>query len=407
MMSIPNINASWLINPATQSVFSLLDDAGFCGRVVGGAVRNTLLGQPISDIDFAVTARPEQVIELARQAGIKSIPTGLAHGTVTLMVEGEAYELTTLRRDVETNGRHAVVAFTDSWREDAARRDFTMNALYVGAGGKVYDPLNGYSDLDKRRVAFIGRADARIEEDYLRILRFFRFYAQYGSGDIDHIGLEACIRGGHGLAQVSGERIHAELLKMLVAPNAAGAVQALYDSGLFLQIFQQVPRLHRFYSMIAIEKAFALKFDEVMRLAALFVAISEDVIGLDARLRLSKQERQKLGWFVSWQDFDFLDDKALLEVLYYHGQDAVYYGFLGYMLKRQGAGLSGGFYRETLQRILGWQHPTFPLKGQDLIEVGVKSGKALGVQLRALERIWLDSHFSLSREELLRLVRSE
>src|SRR6185312_6892628 len=205
--------ADWLARRETQAVFAALAAKGFAARAVGGAVRNALLGCPVVDVDIATPARPEQVIAAAQAAGLAAVPTGLAHGTVTVIAAHVAHEVTTLREDVEAHGRHATVAFTDDWAADARRRDFTINALYCSAGGEVFDPLSGYADLMARRVRFIGDAGERIREDYLRILRFFRFTAAYGEGPPDRPALDACVRERAGLAVLSGERMREEMLR--------------------------------------------------------------------------------------------------------------------------------------------------------------------------------------------------
>ena len=199
-------------------------------------MRNTLLGLPVTEIDLATTAVPEKVMALAEQAGLKAVPTGIDHGTVTIIANGVPFEVTTLRRDVETFGRHAKVAFTTSWEEDAARRDFTLNALYADRDGEVFDPLGGLADLAAGQVRFIGDAEARIKEDYLRILRFFRFHAYYGKGAMDQAGLKAAVRLRGGLEQLSAERVGGELRRILVAPGAWPAIEALYDYGLLTGI---------------------------------------------------------------------------------------------------------------------------------------------------------------------------
>ena len=209
-------DAEWLKRPETACVFAALAAPGVETRAVGGAVRNTLLGLKVTEIDLATTALPEQVMTLARKAGLKAVPTGIEHGTVTVIADGVPFEVTTLRRDVETFGRHATIAFTDNWEEDARRRDFTINALYAGSDGTVFDPLSGYADLVAGRVRFIGDAEARIKEDYLRILRFFRFNAYYGKGPLDPDGLQAAVKLRGGMEQLSAERVARR------APAAAG-----------------------------------------------------------------------------------------------------------------------------------------------------------------------------------------
>ena len=218
--------AEWLKRRETSAVFGALQGDRIETRAVGGAVRNALLGLPVTEIDLATTAEPESVMALAQEAGLKAVPTGIDHGTVTVIADGLPFEVTTLRRDVETFGRHAKIAYTTSWEEDAKRRDFTLNALYADRDGKVFDPLGSYDDLAAGRVRFIGDAEARIKEDFLRILRFFRFHAYYGKGDMDAAGLKAAVKLRAGLEQLSAERVAGELRRILVAPQAPRAVEA-------------------------------------------------------------------------------------------------------------------------------------------------------------------------------------
>ena len=227
-----SIKADWLGEPALQAVFDALEQEGDGARVVGGAVRNTLLGVAVSDIDIATTAEPATVIRRVEAAGLKAVPTGVDHGTVTVVSGGRPFEVTTLREDVETHGRHATVRFGRNWQHDAARRDFTMNALYAARDGTLFDPVGGLPDLAARRVRFIGEADRRIREDYLRILRFFRFHAQYGEGAPDAEGLAAVARLKDGLAGLSAERIGAEMRKLVGARGAVATLEAMLDAGI-------------------------------------------------------------------------------------------------------------------------------------------------------------------------------
>ena len=261
--------------PAAR-VLALLNGDGEEARVVGGAVRNALLKIPIGDIDIATTALPDEVIRRAKAAGIKSVPTGIEHGTVTLVVEAQPFEVTTLREDTETFGRKAKVAFGRDWVRDAERRDFTINGLSVDADGVVHDHVGGLADIAARRVRFIGDADQRIAEDYLRILRFFRMHAAYGAGEPDRAGYLACIGGRAGLASLSAERVRMEMLKLLVAEGASGAVTAMADGGLLLPIFGGVTYTGPFAAMIAAERALGLAPNAVRRLGALAVAVTED-----------------------------------------------------------------------------------------------------------------------------------
>src|SRR6202171_1078773 len=247
-------DAPWLKSGPTARVLGLLNGDGEEARVVGGAVRNALLQIPPGDIDIATTALPDEVIRRARAAGIKSVPTGIEHGTVTLVVDGQPFEVTTLRENPETSGRKARVAFGRDWVTDARRRDFTINGLSVDADGVVHDHVGGLDDIAARRVRFIGDPNQRIAEDYLRILRFFRIHAAYGSGEPDRAGYLACIAARAGLASLSAERVRMEMLKLMVAQGAAGAIAAMVDGGLLLPIFGGVAYAGPFTAMITAER---------------------------------------------------------------------------------------------------------------------------------------------------------
>jgi len=293
--SIPSLaNAEWLQRPATAAVFAALEAEGAQARVVGGAVRNALMGLPVKDIDMATTALPAEVMRLAQAAGLQAVPTGFEHGTVTVVAEHVPVEVTTLRRDIETFGRHARVTFTQDWSEDARRRDFTMNALYCASDGTVHDPLGGYPDLAARRVRFIGAARERIREDYLRILRFFRFFASYDPAPVpDAEGLAAAIGEKAGLVQLSGERIRAELLLLLAAPRAVEAIGIMEEAQLIeplLGVRGDVGKLER---LVAIETALGRDPDPVLRLAALATGAAPEA--LQARLKLSAAEAARLA----------------------------------------------------------------------------------------------------------------
>src|SRR5437899_6491281 len=283
-------DAPWLRSGPTARVLELLSGNGEEARVVGGAVRNALLKIPIGDVDIATTALSDEVIRSAKAAGIKSVPTGIDHGTVTLVVDARPFEVTTLREDTETFGRKARVAFGRDWMRDAERRDFTINGLSVDAGGVVHDYVGGLADIAERRVRFIGNPAERIAEDYLRILRFFRIHAAYGTGEPDRAGYLACIGGRAGLASLSAERVRMEMLKLMVAPGAAGAIAAMADSGLLQEIVGGVTYTGTMSAMIEVERMLGLPADATRRLAALAVAVTEDARRVAARLRLSNAE---------------------------------------------------------------------------------------------------------------------
>jgi len=287
-------NAPWLASGPLARLLGVLNRDGEEARPIGGAVRNALLGEPVQEIDIATTALPDEVMRRAQQAHFKPVPTGIDHGTVTVVVDGHPLEVTTLREDVETFGRKARVAFGRDWVKDAERRDFTMNGLSVDAGGVVYDYVGGIADAKARCVRFIGAPDQRIAEDYLRILRFFRIHAAFGAGEPDRDGYLACIRGRAGLATLSAERARMEMLKLLVAQGASAAALAMVDAGLLQAIIGGVAYAGPFEAMIAIERTLGLPASPTRRLAALTVAVTEDAKRVATRLRLSNAEAKAL-----------------------------------------------------------------------------------------------------------------
>jgi poly(A) polymerase len=385
----------WLDRPATQAVFAALAARGFTTRAVGGAVRNALVGRPVADVDLATDARPEEAMRAAEAGGLKAIPTGLAHGTVTAVSEGHAYEITTLRKDVETHGRHATVAFTDDWTEDARRRDFTINALYCGADGTIFDPLGGYPDLAARRVRFIGSACERIREDYLRILRFFRLTADFAEGPADAEGLAACVRERAGLAILSAERVRVELLRLLAAhrgPEIAGLMQ---DYGLLPGVLGAAPRPALLARLAAIEAGLGLAPDAVLRLAALAVEIPEDAERLRERLRLSNGETSKL-LSIAGRVPDIGPTAPEREAkLYLHlwGQ-SVYRDRVLILWARSGDAPRCDSWRRRFDLPDRWQRPSFPLRGADVLALGVPAGPRVGEILSALQAWWMDEGFA-------------
>ncbi|WP_044418180.1 CCA tRNA nucleotidyltransferase, partial [Rhodopseudomonas palustris] len=314
-------SAPWLESGPAARMLALLNGDGEEARVIGGAVRNALLALPIGDVDIATTALPGEVVRRAKAAGIKSVPTGLEHGTITLVLDGQPFEVTTLREDVETFGRKAKVAFGRDWVRDAQRRDFTINGLSVSADGVVHDHVGGLDDIAARRVRFIGDPDQRIAEDYLRILRFFRIHAAYGAGEPDRAAYLACIRGRAGLSTLSAERIRMEMLKLMVADGALASVVAMGEAGLLLAVFGGVAFLGPFAAMIAAERALGLDADPVRRLGALAVAVTEDARRLAQRLRLSKVETKRLDSMGHrWWRLAGMDDATARRRLYRLGE---------------------------------------------------------------------------------------
>ena len=396
--------AAWLQQAETQAVLGALSAAGHDARIVGGAVRNALLGEPVTDIDIATTATPEQVTAAALAAGLGTAPTGLAHGTVTVIADGVPFEVTTLREDVETFGRHARVAFTAAitadWAADARRRDFTINALYCDRDGHVSDPLGGLDDLAARRIRFIGDARERIREDALRILRFFRFNAHYGRDAPDRDGLAACAAERALLAHLSAERVRAELLKLLAAPGAAPAIAVMFEHGFIVDLLGRAPRIGLLEQLVALDAVAQRPADPLLRLSVLAVAVDEDRDHLAARLRLSRAERD---------DLVIVDPRLLgLVALDTAGQHRALYAIGAVRWRRltmagaAGAGTDEARaawdkLRELADR---WQVPRFPLGGRDALALGLKPGPQIGSLLADLEADWIAEDFAAGPAEL-------
>jgi poly(A) polymerase len=392
--------APWLRSGPVARVLALLNGEGEEARVVGGAVRNTLLKLPVADIDIATTALPDEVIRRARAANIKSVPTGIQHGTVTLVIEGQPFEITTLREDVETFGRRAKVAFGRDWVRDAQRRDFTINGLSLDADGVVHDHVGGLEDIKTRRVRFIGDPDQRIAEDYLRILRFFRIHAAYGAGEPDRAGTMACIRGRAGLAALSAERVRMEMLKLMVADGALAAVNAMSDGGLLLAVLGGVAFLGPFAAMIAAERSLGLGPDPVRRLGALGVAVTEDARRLTLRLRLSNVETKRLDSMGHrWWRLAGMDEATARRRLYRLGE-ARFHDRLMLAWARAGRDADPAPWRKLIALPQRWQVPVFPLKAADFIGRGFAEGPALGHLLKLAEDAWLAADFPLGEPAL-------
>src|SRR6202043_3002144 len=367
-------DAPWLKSGPAARVLQLLNRNGEQARVVGGAVRNALLKIPTGDIDIATTALPDEVIRRARAAGIKSVPTGIEHGTVTLVVDGQPFEVTTLREDIETFGRKAKVAFGRDWARDAERRDFTINGMSVDVNGVVHDYVGGLDDIAAKRVRFIGDPDRRIVEDYLRILRFFRIHAAYGAGEPDRDGYLACIRLRAGLATLSAERVRMEMLKLVIADGAAGAVAAMADGGLLLPILGGIGYTGPFAAMISAERLLGLKPDAVRRLGALAVAVTEDARRVALRLRLTNSETKALDSMGHrWWRLAGMDEATARRRLYRLGADR-YRDRLMLAWARAGENSRSTPWRELARLPERWSAPKFPLKAADFMARGIAEG---------------------------------
>jgi len=366
-----------MILPQDKGLKAVVAALGGDIRLVGGVVRDTLAGQVTKDIDLATPLLPEMVIEKLSAARIKCVPTGLAHGTVTAVVEGRPFEITTLRRDVSTDGRRATVTFTDDWEEDAARRDFTVNALYADPDtGEIQDYFGGVADLEAGIVRFIGEPLTRIAEDHLRILRFFRFNARFGKGGPHAESLDACRVRANDLMALSRERIAMELLAILALPNPESAIGLMIENGIFVPVLPEIADAASLGRLLEREKALALGSDALRRLAALLPADPASAEDIGNRLRLSNAQRKQLITLASRSVDDNTNPKALA---YRLGVDAA----LDRLLLGTGDAAA----------ILGWTPPKFPLTGGSIVARGIQAGPEVARVLQAVERQWIEEGF--------------
>ncbi|MDR4308675.1 CCA tRNA nucleotidyltransferase [Chelatococcus sambhunathii] len=395
-------DASWLERPPLARLLAALDADGEEARVNGGAVRDALLGLKIGEVDIATTALPEEVTRRAKAAGWKVAPTGIDHGTVTVVVAGEPFEVTTLRRDVATDGRRAVVAFTRDWAEDARRRDLTINGLYLDRRGVVHDTVGGLADLQARRVRFIGSARERIREDFLRTLRFFRFHARFAEGEPDKDGFSAAIAEREGLRRLSGERVRAELLKLLVARRAPETVAVMAGAGLFAPLLGGAPRPSRLRRLSALD---ADTPDGLLRLCALMQFVVEDAARLRARLKLSNAEGARLdavGDLTPRPD-PAAGDQAAKAALYRQGAPA-FRDRVRLAWADAGAPAGDEAWAALLALPGRWAAPVMPVAAADLMGRGVTKGPALGRALKAVEASWIAAGFPEDPEAVQKIV---
>jgi poly(A) polymerase len=378
----------WLERAAVRAVYDAIGN----GRFVGGAVRDLLLDRKIGDLDLATPLPPDEVMARLERAGLRSVPTGLAHGTVTALAEHEPVEITTLRRDVETDGRHAVVAYTDDWAEDAARRDFTMNALYLDAAGDLWDPVGGIEDCLAGRIRFVGAARQRLEEDVLRLLRYYRFTAHYAKGPADEAARAACREMAPKLHGLAGERVRVELKKLLSAPDPLPTLRMMVEDAVLCQILPEPADLARLAGLVALEP----EPDPIRRLAALLPPGTAAPVA--ERLRLSVKERERL------LDLDGrksapgseADDRAQRRALYALGTER--YRDLVLLAAAQAP---SGRLPALLGQAEAWPHPVLPVSGADALALGLPAGKRVGEALRAVERWWIAGDFRAGRDDCL------
>ena len=392
---------AWLSAGALPRLLQVLDRDGEEARVVGGAVRNALLSAPIHEIDVATTAVPEEVVRRVEAAGFKAVPTGIAHGTVTVVIDKHPFEVTTLRQDVETYGRHAKVAFGRDWKTDAERRDFTMNALSATRDGTIYDYVGGLADIAARRVRFIGDAHKRIAEDYLRILRFFRFHAAYGEGHPDAEGLHACIAGRDGLDQLSRERVRMELIKLLAARRATPTLADMAEAGLLQRVLGTVPLVAGFENMAKAEAAIGAAADPLRRLGALAAIVPEQAELLWQKLRLSNAEHERLSSMaLVWRHIAPAADEQAARALLYRLKPEKFTDAALLAWARSQASAHDETWHALATLPARWSVPVFPLKAADFIARGVEKGPALGKALAAAEEAWIAAGFPSDKAAL-------
>ncbi|MGB5801579.1 MAG: CCA tRNA nucleotidyltransferase, partial [Mesorhizobium sp.] len=403
--------ADWLAEEHLQHLLAVLNEGGEEARIAGGAVRNALIGAPVADVDIAATTLPAETIRRAEAAGLKAVPTGVEHGTVTVVAGGRPFEVTTLRADIETDGRHAKVSFGRDWKADAERRDFTINALYADADGRVVDLVGGLADIEARRLRFIGDAEQRIREDYLRILRFFRFFAWYGAGRPDAEGLKACARLKDGLDRLSAERVWAELKKLLAAPDPARALLWMRQSGALTRVLPESEKwgIDAIHALVRSEQDLGWQPDPLLRLEAIVPPDAVRMEALAVRLRLSTREATRLKqWSLADPVASRTTEAQLARKLYRGDVRAITDRLLlalasarAKAVEDDAAMIEAGGYSRLLAFAQKWEKPVLPIKGADLSALGAVPGPRIGAALKALEDEWIDSGFTLARDALL------
>lgn len=398
------LTTGWLKLPGLQRLFTLFHEEGATLRLVGGSVRDGLLGLPTNDIDLAVDRPPQWVQDILIKNHIKAIPTGFDHGTITAVLDKQPYQITTLRLDIKTFGRKAEVAFTEDWVQDAQRRDFTINALYADKEGHLFDPVGGIKDLEEHRVRFIGNPSQRIKEDYLRILRFFRFSARFGREPYSQEGIEACREFAPHLLHLARERVTDEFLQILELPTPLYALEAMKETGVLPYIFH--PKVWEdFKTFLVLEKAIGMLPDPILRLASFHPLLSE----LKSHLRLSKIQTTKLSFLLKEHDPITID--SYKHFAYLWGKEGTLDAALlqtTYRLVSKEISLQKGTaFLKDLQTLLNtFPIPIFPLKGRDLIALHIKPGEGLGEFLKTVENWWISEGFVPDKKTCIEYLKS-
>ncbi len=381
-------------------LFRTVENHGGVLRFVGGAVRDTLAGIKNFDIDLATDLSPEELVEACEESGLKTVPIGIKFGTVGVVLNNQTLEVTSLRKDIKTDGRHAVVEFTSDWESDASRRDLTINAIYADEKGSVFDYYNGIDDLENGVVRFIGNAGQRIKEDYLRILRFFRFYSIFGKGEIDAKALKACVENKDGIKTLSIERIRDELGKILMTSNAVKTLQIMFDNEILIHFLPDSPNLDKLQFLIDLVNKHKIKQEVLRRLFILYTPDEKLAENLACRLKLSRKDKEL---FVSWSIYnpsleEFMTEKGLRKLLYLYGRDFCFNKFL--IISALNKTESKNF-AEIIERINTLEIPVFQVKGKNIIDAGIMNNHRISDVLRQLENAWIDSDFTLTFNELM------
>lgn len=411
------LDAPWLHHKDLQTLLEVLSINGQEARIVGGAVRNHLLLKPISDIDIATTCLPDETTKRAEDAGFKAVPTGIDFGTITIVTSHTSYEVTTLRADIETDGRHAKVLFGNDWEADALRRDFTMNALYADRYGQIYDYVDGLKDIHTQTLRFIGEAEQRIREDYLRILRFFRFFSWYGVGRPDGEGLKACARLKQNIEQLSSERVWSEMKKLLSASDPSRALLWMRQTGVLNVVLPESEKwgIDAIHALIETGNVMGWQHDPILRLISIVPPDDVRLKAMAKRLKLSNLEKTRvMNWVKIGKISTNISELDLQKMIYKKGRQPVL-DQLGLELaaaRARGCNddqalLEAGHYNKLYSIAENFEIPTLPIRGHDLIEKGFEKGPILGETLKKLENIWLESGFINDKATLLAVVEKQ
>ena len=390
-------------NPEIFKIFDIVRNCGGVIRFVGGAVRDAIAGRKSFDIDLSTDLSPEELLEACEDAGVKTVPIGLKFGTLGVVINGNVLEITSLRKDVSTDGRHAVVEFTDDWKEDASRRDLTINAVYADEKGNVFDYYDGISDLEKGLVRFIGDADQRIKEDYLRILRFFRFHSLFAKTKYDKKALKACVDNREGLEKISIERIRDELIKIILTPNAPKVFETMFDNEILHNWLGKSSYLSNLQFLINLEEAYGLEPCYLRRFFVLYFPDKELAENIAVRLHMTKKQKEKMMKLAdnSIGVENISEEKLRRKIIYQYGKEICFDKLLIESARKQVVPENMG---QVLKAIESSKEDVFPVSGRDVIKLRQVEGAQVGAILDKLEKMWLDSDFSLSKEELLKQI---